>query len=147
MKNDINYRELYVVFCKDLAETARWLERSFSICEQIGIKENYSPVELDAFEVLTSRFARSIDFLIQKIYRGLDVLELEPQGTIIDTIQRAHKRGLIDAPQVVRQMKELRNEIAHEYTNRDLILLFKDIFQFTPMLLSYIHRALAYPIK
>jgi len=44
--------------------------KQIRICRGIGIKENYTGDEFDAFETLTARFARSSDMLIQKIFRS-----------------------------------------------------------------------------
>ena len=64
---------------------------------------------------MTSRFARLSDIIIQKLLRGLDRYELEPSGSTIDVINRAERRGLIDSAGCWRDLRELRNEIAHEY--------------------------------
>lgn len=41
-----------------------WLERSYRICHQIGVKADYSAEEYGAFETLTSRYARIIDLIV-----------------------------------------------------------------------------------
>ncbi|MGH8658023.1 MAG: hypothetical protein ACREV4_05995 [Gammaproteobacteria bacterium] len=71
----------------------RWLSRSYQICSDIGIKGSYTPEEYDAFETLTSRYARAIDLMLRKVLRAVDAVELEIGGTLIDTINRAEKKG------------------------------------------------------
>jgi len=46
------------------------LRYSVQQCRKIGIKTDYSLDELDRFESLTSRFARTSDICTQKIMKG-----------------------------------------------------------------------------
>lgn len=78
-----------------LENSNNMLSYSYNICSNIGLKEKYSLEELDKFEALTSRFARTSDILIQKVLRLIDIIELEIPGTVIDRINRAEKRELI----------------------------------------------------
>jgi hypothetical protein len=118
----------------------QWLQRSFIQCQRIGIKKSYLPDEFDAFENLTSRFARTCDFLTKKMYRAIDNIELEESGTLIDVMNKAHKRGLVDSPDEVREIKKLRNIIAHEYANENLISIFIEVFNQTPLLSILVER-------
>ncbi len=128
----------------DLAnKAARWLERSQRKCEHIKISESISDDDFDNLETLTSRFARLADILIQKVFRAVDMVQLEPSGTTIDVINRAEKRGLA-APNKLRLIRELRNKIAHEYEDSDLLKLYDLINQMTPDLLSIFQNAVAY---
>ncbi len=128
----------------DLSETNKWLQRSFDICQKIGIKKTYLPDEFDAFENLTSRFARTCDFLINKVYRAIDKAELEETGTLIDTLNKAEKRGLINTVQEIREIKELRNIIAHEYAGAKLLEIFQAVFRHTPTLMEAVKKALSW---
>lgn len=122
----------------------RWLMRSYALCSPIGLKENYSDTELDDLEALTSRFSRASDILIQHVYRTIDEIELESGGTVLDRLNRAEKRGIIDSVQQVRSIRVLRNNIAHEYVLEDLIEVFHTTLAMTPVLLDHIERAVAY---
>ena len=113
-------------------DAAKWLKRSYGLCQEVGLKETYTPEEFDHFEVLTSRYGRTIDLIVNKAFRTIDYFELESGGTIIDVINRAHKRGIIHSVDEIREMKELRNEISHEYANRQLQSIFKSVLSFTP---------------
>ena len=46
-------------------------------------------------ENLTSRFSRTIDLIVNKVFRSIDYVELEDSGTLIDVVNRAEKRELI----------------------------------------------------
>ena len=103
-----------------------------------------TPADLDALEALTGRYARVSDMILQKLFRGLDAIELEDQGTLLDALNRAEKRGLIDSAADFREIRELRNEIAHEYAQENLRPLFDNVLERTPALLEIIRRSSDY---
>lgn len=115
-----------------LDSAIHWLRRSYTICAGIGVKESYTEEEFDNFETLTSRFARVSDILIQKMFRSIDAVEFEDKGTIIDIVNRAHKRGFFESIEKLREMRELRNTITHEYVQEGLADTFADVLSFTP---------------
>jgi len=128
----------------DLNKSAQWLRRSYVKCEKLDVKPFYSEDECDLLENLTSRFARTTDILVQKVYRAIDKVEFEEQGTFIDVLNRAHKRGLIESVEEIRRLKELRNNIAHEYKMLDLAPLFHDVLSHSPRLFELISQANEY---
>lgn len=125
-------------------EAVRWLKRSHAICQDLGTPATYTEQQYDALEALTSRYARLSDILVQKVFRGIDRLELEDSGTVLDVIRRAEKRGLIISTEMMREMRELRNEIAHEYASADLQTLFHDAVRLAPELLVIAERVHEY---
>jgi hypothetical protein len=42
--------------------------------------------DFDAFESLTSRYARVTDMILQKLFRCLDAVELEDSGTLLGRV-------------------------------------------------------------
>lgn len=110
----------------------------------IGTKEEYSIDEFGKFETLCSRYARSIDFLIRKMFRTLDTYEFEDQGTLVDIVNRAHKRGLFEDMEQVRLMKDLRNTIVHEYIEDELRDLFEEVLHYTEELIRIMQTTLRY---
>ena len=88
-----------------------WLTHSFEEAKEIGLKPAYEISEFDSYENLCSRFSRMIDFLVRKIFRSIDAVEFENQGTLIDTVNHAHKRGLFENIETIRKIKDLRNDI------------------------------------
>lgn len=98
-----------------------WLERSIGICNQIGIKMDYAEEEYDAFETLSSRYVRAIDLIVRKVLRTIDLVEFEQPGTLIDTVNRAERRGLIDNVNALRTMTDLRNHKGHNKEGQTLL--------------------------
>ena len=121
-----------------------WLNHSLEEVQNIGLKPEYEVSEFDSYENLCSRFSRMIDFLVRKIFRSIDAVEFENQGTLIDTVNHAHKRGLFGNIDTVRQIKDLRNEISHEYIDDALQDLFEDIIKLTPSLIEIAETTLKY---
>ena len=121
-----------------------WIDISFSECTNIGIKEKYSIEEFGKFETLCSRYSRGIDFLIRKIFRTLDEYEFENQGTLIDVVNNAHKRGLFEDIDELRIMKDIRNTIVHEYIEDDLVEVFDEVLEYTAKLIHIINTTIKY---
>lgn len=129
---------------KLLQKQRDWLAFSLNECKKIGIKRSYSIEEFGKFETLCSRYARSIDFLIRKFFRTLDIYEFENSGTLIDVVNNAHKRGLFEDIDELRIMKDLRNTIVHEYIEEELQEVFEEVLEYTTKLLIIIDTSLAY---
>jgi len=113
-------------------------------CRTIGIKEEYTPDELDRFESLTSRFARLCDILLQKIFRLIDEIDLDRQGTLRDRINRAEKKGIIKNAEQFIECRTLRNEISHEYMPENVLTIFKKVLEITPDLLESVETTKTY---
>lgn len=127
-----------------LQKQLSWIEISFNQCSSIGIKQEYSIEEFGRFETLCSRYSRGIDFLIRKIFRTLDEFEFENQGTLIDVVNNAHKRGLFENIDELRIMKDIRNTIVHEYIEDDLVDVFDEVLEYTEKLIFIIKSTLKY---
>ncbi|MGQ9643184.1 MAG: hypothetical protein ACUVT3_04945 [Ignavibacterium sp.] len=130
-----------------LQRQLKWLIRSYELCKTIGLKSVYSESEFDNFEILSGRFARTIDFLVRKVFRSIDDLEFEPQGTLIDTVNNALKRNLIPNINLFNTMRDLRNEIVHEYLEEELASTFKDLLELTPYLIEIVNNTIHYSNK
>ena len=100
--------------------------------------------DLEKFESLTARFARFNDILLQKIFRLIDMIDLDHAGTVRDRINRAEKKGLIEDAAAFIEIRELRNSIAHEYQPAALSLIFPLVLQHTPVLLDIAERVRIY---
>lgn len=137
-------QELFLSELKLLEDSNEVLKYSYEKCSEIGIKDSYSIEELDRFEALTSRFARTSDILIQKIFRLIDTIELERPGTIIDRINRAEKREVISSAKIFKEIRRLRNDIAHEYIPSAIREIFQKVLELTPYLLDSVEKIKEY---
>lgn len=86
--------------------------------------EGATEQQLESAEAFTGRFARAVDLLVNKVLRCLDRMELSPEGTLLDIIRRAEKRGLVDCAEELREMKDVCNMIAHDYAGAKAAEIF-----------------------
>jgi len=123
---------------QDMTHALAWLQRSHDQCTALRRKQELLAEDYDAFEALTSRFARVRDILLQKFFRALNVVELSSGGTLLNVLMRAEKRGLVKSADDFLEIRELRNEISHEYAMDDLRELFWDVLDRTPDLIKVV---------
>ena len=100
--------------------------------------------ERESCEALTSRFARLNDFLVQRVFRTLDQIELLDDGTPLDRLQRAEARGLISSAKRWRELRMLRNAIAHDYLIESADRVLHEALVAAPELLATVRKVLDY---
>ena len=67
--------------------------------------------------------------------------EFLPSGaTFIDRINRAEKRGYIRSAYEWKEIREMHNQIVHEYAATHLLPLLQDVVRYIPELLGCIER-------
>jgi uncharacterized protein YutE (UPF0331/DUF86 family) len=120
---------------------------SYEICSKTGLKETYSEEEFMAFEAMTSRYARTTDMLVNKVLRSIDTVESEDIGTIIDIMNRAEKRGIVTSAELLHNIKDLRNSIAHEYVTENIARFFAKALEYTPLLNTIIKKLNEYCLR
>ena len=126
-----------------LAATAgSWLKHSLQQCQSIN-QDKLITADYDALEALSSRYGRFVDILINKLFRAVDQFELMESGTLIDTLNRAEKRGIVSSD-TGRELKELHNFIVHEYDPAIVIKLAEDIMSYAQVSLDSHTSLLAY---
>lgn len=131
-------RKLYLkqidVHFSELEKALSVLLYSFEKCEIIKSKNEFSPDDLEVFEALSARFARASDILTQKAIKSMLILLQVDIQTIIDTANFFEKITILENAEDLINIRELRNQIAHDYVAEDLNTLFKDVLRYTPKL-------------
>jgi len=106
-----------------LAESLAELDRALShlmysanACADLAPDEP-APTEevLAGIEAFTSRFARVVDLMSKRVLRAMDQFEMYEAGTLLDVANRAEKRGVIESVDWLRELKDTRNRISHDY--------------------------------
>ncbi len=120
------------------------LDYSYDKCSSIGQKKEYDLEQQESFEALTSRFARTSDILTQKVFKTLFILLQENTKTIIDAANFLEKLEVIENADDLLNIREIRNQIAHEYVESDINALFFDVLRFAPELKKTINNVKAY---
>ena len=120
------------------------LEYSYDKCNAIGEKGEYDLEQQESFEALTSRFARTSDILTQKVFKSLFILLQEDMKTFIDMANFLEKLEIVDNADDLLNIREIRNQIAHEYVEPDVKSLFMDVLHYVPQLKNVINNVKAY---
>jgi len=130
---------------KDLTNARAHLE--YSSKQVAGLSDSLAgatEAELESAEAFTSRFARSVDLLVNKVLRSLDRVELKPEGSLLDVVNRAEKRGFVSRAIDLREMKDIRNMIAHDYAGAKAAEIFAWCREQKPCFDSICNRVDAY---
>lgn len=106
--------------------------------------ESLEPARVERLEALAARFARLADLMTQKVFRAVDAVELVDEGSLLDRLARMEKRAVIDSEVTWRDIRDLRNQVAHDYVVTDLERLYRDVYARTPELLAAVGRVRAY---
>jgi uncharacterized protein with HEPN domain len=117
------------------------LQYSVNAIDQFGIKSEYTENEYEAFESLTARFARATDILTQKVLKTFFQIIQENFHTFLDVADLAEKFEIVEKAETLIVLRDLRNQIAHEYEEEELNRLFGEIVNNTPELIRIIEKA------
>ncbi len=129
---------------KSIERSVSALEYSFKKCSKIGIKSDFDLEELESFEAMTSRFARTSDICTQKVIKTLFTLLQEKPKTFIDAANLLEKIEIVENSDDILNIREIRNAISHEYLSLDIKSLFSDVMKYIPVLLDLIARVERY---
>jgi len=138
-------RQLLVQALTELSRARGHLDYSFN--QVAGLPEDLAGAtapQLESAEAFCSRFARTVDLLVNKALRSLDRVELKPEGTLLDVVNRAEKRGLVTLASELREMKDVRNIIAHDYAGAKAAEIFAYCREQKPGLDATCDRVVAY---
>jgi uncharacterized protein YutE (UPF0331/DUF86 family) len=114
------------------------LSYSYEKCREIDLHSDLSEEQLETLEALAARFARAADIFTQKvIYSLLEWLQEDLQ-TFVDKMNFCEKIGIITAADDLIEIRALRNAIAHEYQQQNLIELYQKVLNSGPRLNSSI---------
>lgn len=139
-----NIKDQLNKYIANLEQSVDILVYSYEKCKGIPKKDNYTQEELDAFELLTSRYARTSDILIQKVLKNLYLVLGEDIKTLIDAAHYLEKLEIVKQSDNILNIRTLRNQIAHEYATEDLTIIFHEVVKSTPLLLEIINATKVY---
>jgi len=103
------------------------LLQSVEKCNAIGIKPDYTFEELESFDSLSSKFNRSSDLFTQKLIRTVWMLLHESFVPFIDLMNSTEKSGIISNANQMIAIRDMRNQIAHEYIPETVIDLIPEV--------------------
>jgi len=142
----LNKQYLHDNFLK-LDISLKSFQHSLQKCREIGIKESYTFEETEALDSLTSKFARISDIFTQKVLRSIFLLLHEGTSNLIDLANRAEKLNVINNADALLLVRDIRNQISHEYEDDNLNTIYSKIFILADSLRSDIEKSKQFAIK
>jgi hypothetical protein len=134
INQDKQNRELLTRNWNLLARSIETLHISVEKANKIGVKQEYSFEEMETFDSLTSKFNRTSDLYTQKILRSCWSLLHEPFMPFIDMLNKSEKIGLIKSADEMIEIRDLRNQIAHEYIPEAIQELIPEVINMAALL-------------
>ena len=95
----------------------------------------------ESLDALTSKFARVSDIFTQKVLKSLVLLTREDAPTFLDRMNLCEKLGVISSSEDLIEIRDLRNQIAHEYLSENLTEVYGDCLVLSEKLLAEIQVA------
>jgi len=141
------FNEQFALAGKMVAALSYSYQQTAAMPETIWTQPNRTEEQAIALEALCARFARLADMLIQKLFRALDAIELVDEGSLLDRLARMEQRDVIDSMETWAEIRELRNQIAHDYVVTDLVELQRSVFEFCPLLLGVLDKLAMYAVE
>lgn len=124
-----------------LAQAVPSFRRSLEKCGAFEQQANFSFEVEESFDALTSKFARVSDIFTQKVLKSLVMLTREDAPTFLDRMNLCEKLGVIPSASDLIEIRDLRNQIAHEYLAENLNEVYQDCLDLSESLLTAIHSA------
>ena len=95
----------------------------------------------ESLDALTSKFSRISDIFTQKVLKSLVLLTREDAPTFVDRMNLCEKLGVISSAADLIEIRDLRNQIAHEYLSENLTEVYQDCMALSGKLLTEINTA------
>ncbi len=123
-----------------LQRSLKSLQQSRDKTHQLLQQSEFSFEELESIDSLTSKFSRTSDIYLQKVLRSIWMLLREDTVPLIDLLNRAEKLMIIVSAEELLQMRDIRNQIAHEYLPEVVPELAKEAVMVTTLLQKNIEQ-------
>jgi len=115
------------------------LTQSIEKCKTIDLNNTLTFENQESFDSLTSKFSRVSDILTQKVLKSIIILYREDSKTFLDRANFLEKIGIIQDSNILINIRDLRNEISHEYIEEDLRDLYRRTLEYSGELISLIN--------
>ena len=115
--------------------------RSLEKCRSLYLNGPRTFEVEESLDALTSKFARVSDIFTQKVLKSLILLTREDAPTFVDRMNLCEKLGVISSAADLIEIRDLRNQIAHEYLSENLTEIYGDCMALSEKLLAEIQVA------
>jgi hypothetical protein len=117
-----------------LMQSVSTLLKSNDKCGKLIIKKAYTFEDEESFDSLTSKFCRTSDIYTQKVLRTVRMLLHESFVPFIDNMNQLEKMGIIDSADDMIEIRDMRNQITHEYLPEAIHNLIPEVLSMTRVL-------------
>lgn len=115
--------------------------KSLEKCRSLNLTGPRSFEVEESLDALTSKFSRVSDIFTQKVLKSLVLLTREDAPTFVDRMNLCEKLGVISSAADLIEIRDLRNQIAHEYLSDNLTEIYGDCLTLSEKLLTEIQVA------
>jgi hypothetical protein len=122
-------------------------ERSLVKCRDLDFSLPISFETEESLDALSSKFSRVSDIFTQKALKSLIFVLREDAPTFLDRMNLCEKLGIIPSAEELIAIRDLRNIIAHEYLNENLVEIYMEIIELSDNLLKAILETERFFIK
>ena len=133
-------KELQLILLTHWDVLQRSLQQSTNKTRQLLKQAEFNFEELESIDSLTSKFSRTSDIYLQKVLRSIWMLLREDTVPLIDLLNRAEKLMIIVSAEDLLQMRDIRNQIAHEYLPEAVPELASEVVAVTTLLQKNIQQ-------
>jgi len=134
-----NKIKLYLKYNLDLLLKSQIsLLQSVEKCKTIDLNNNLTFENQESLDSLTSKFSRVSDILTQKVVKSLVILYREDCKSFLDRANFLEKIGVLQDSNVLINIRDLRNDISHEYIEEELKEIYKRTLDYSKELINLI---------
>jgi len=133
-----NYDALLSIQKRKLSKAIAHLTYSYNKIQNLIPDPNMPDEEaMETWESFASRFARVADMFLMQ-YLRTQIMSSDPgfSGSMRDFVNQGEKLGLLDNANAWMNIRELRNVVAHDYSEEELLYFFQKLRQECPRLLA-----------
>lgn len=120
------------------------LNLSYEKCKLIDLKADLTFEEMESIDSLTSKFGRTSDIFTQKLLRTVWSMLHEAFVPFIDLMNKAEKYDIINSANELIYIRDLRNQIAHEYIPEAIKDMTPEVLDYIPKLIANIEQAIKF---
>ena len=131
-------KNLVGLYYSKIVKSLLHLEYSYNKAKNLKTSvAELSEDQLETWDGFAPRFARSSDLFLSKYIKAY-VSKDDPafDGGFRDYLNRAEKLELIDSVDQWLDIRDMRNVVVHEYSEKDLEKFFEKLIKYSPLLLE-----------
>jgi hypothetical protein len=151
MHFDANLLQIFIYNFSEAYRSGALLTRSYPRVKKLISKDTnfLKDMDLDALDKLDAFRVRFCDLQVvlgNKVFRSLLTLEMEPNGSNLDLLNRIDKRGLLPSFELWQEIRNIRNLFIHDYPETEdfRCQILAKALELTPDLINVINRILKY---